>query len=589
MSVPMPHRIQRQQCYLCDLPRTPWSMLHDFSEPVCRGCVNYEGPDRIELVIEAARQMKRMHSFQDGRSSIKLPHVAGLPPRNGHDSHETRAHGPPHIDRYPPLHEGRPIRMMEFNGIQGRVPTSVSSSVHPHRPEDGSLDSENSPSGSRTVPSLPPTSRPPPVLSLGLPPLLFRRPEEDITSSEHRRDIASRPPHVRETLACLASSTPFDVRFKKDVSLMGRVFAFDATAKSSSEFELKIFIEYPLGSGNVYNSAAGVAKQMYSDCKKDMGKGLSSGYKYLEYEMKLGSEDWRLLGDLIPEQVRIFKEPVQRDLLPTPNLSAISQLPKAIPVSLLPPHMLPALFDNACRKRKSLHEPDSEARGAKVSIMSVGVDGPHHHMDVATRHWNNNQSAAAAIHSGSVSLSPQSPHESGSASGPSPISALMSVTHTLHHHHPGSPTGRPVLETAGSRGPTAAISATVRTSPHHHNNNSPPHLPQARRNSHGETPAVPSTESLKCTICNERLEDTHFVQCPSIPEHKFCFPCSRESIKKQGPGNEVYCPSGNKCPLLGSNVPWAFMQNEIVTIIGEDKESRSKEQKDVQIKKERDA
>lgn len=81
------------------------------------------------------------------------------------------------------------------------------------------------------------------------------------------------------------------------------------------------------------------------------------------------------------------------------------------------------------------------------------------------------------------------------------------------------------------------------------------------------------------SLSTERLEDTHFVQCPSVQSHKFCFPCSRNSIRKQqqmaqsssssGPG-EVYCPSGQRCPLLGSSVPWAFMQNEIATILSED-------------------
>ena len=75
---------------------------------------------------------------------------------------------------------------------------------------------------------------------------------------------------------------------------------------------------------------------------------------------------------------------------------------------------------------------------------------------------------------------------------------------------------------------------------------------------------------LKCTLCNEQLEDVHFVQCPSVSEHKFCFTCSRESIKQQGVGSEVYCPSGEKCLLTGSNIPWAFMQNEIAAILGEE-------------------
>lgn len=57
----------------------------------------------------------------------------------------------------------------------------------------------------------------------------------------------------------------------------------------------------------------------------------------------------------------------------------------------------------------------------------------------------------------------------------------------------------------------------------------------------GVSPATPATTAatLKCTLCQERLEDTHFVQCPSVPHHKFCFPCSRDSIKRQGAGSEV--------------------------------------------------
>ncbi|KAJ8365978.1 hypothetical protein SKAU_G00148090 [Synaphobranchus kaupii] len=107
-----------------------------------------------------------------------------------------------------------------------------------------------------------------------------------------------------------------------------------------------------------------------------------------------------------------------------------------------------------------------------------------------------------------------------------------------------------------------------------------PHVPGLDQGAPQSIPdsSVPNSVPLCCTLCHERLEDTHFVQCPSVPSHKFCFPCSRESIKQQGATGEVYCPSGEKCPLVGSNVPWAFMQGEIATILAGD----------VKVKKERD-
>ena len=641
------NRLNRVHCYLCDLPRTPWSILHDFTEPICRGCCNYEGPDRIEEVIEYARYLRKSWEHQirnmksqsltsSGASAISSPspgsHSSGngsAPEANGplgvganmalvpgsfhHALHLQHRHFPPRNE------EERPLGNSENPG-PGELPFPKRFPV----PEPGSqmfvMQGNEEPRDPEKRDVMANFQR---AKHAEIPPFTLQR---------RQPEFSDLPPTVRENLEILNSTVPFDVRFKKEPNLFARIFQFEAAPRAggtvSTDFEMKIYCEYPRGSGTVYQSVSAVAKQMYQDSMKEFARGLSSGFKYLEYEVQGRENEWRLLGDLLPESVRSFKETVSTEMLPV-RLTTDQAIPYSIignaffgpgngpgkarkrkPDETEPP--IPPPPPRAPRRTYKEREDEQiqrhlwmQSQVDALRLSMAQLTGPHAAalhgvyrppLNSAMEHVRPPVPPVATTSPSQHGVPPMPPSPRKPPWGlPSSMAALISAAGSVEPAGTGSgppgPTGPSTADgnnnqPVSGQSESGRMSKTPKTEKESDKDNGNAEIknesegsksPQTALSSNSKRSGQKGGNHLKCSICADMLEDTHFVQCPSVGGHKFCFPCSKDSIKKQGAGNDVFCPSGKRCPLVGSNLPWAFMQSEIQTILAT--ESKPKEER----------
>lgn len=503
----------------------PWAMINDFSEAVCRGCVNYEGADRIELVLDAARQMKRLHqaakrSHENGEvvpqqsqhrattASGGVVTVGNVGLQQHHHPYSTQRIGPP------PTQQSLmdfPVKIESHEPNVRPVRISHMTTHHMSMPNRAAVAAA---AAAATVTANGPPI--PPSLSVNL-----KRPPPDDEDGHGHSDAS-----VMKRSALATDDSPSGGRppLTRGESLPAVSFVQDRQQGIREKHQP---VRAPSFDSTTFKSGV---------------------YQTMPHPpVSLGNSTPPALPT---SQSQSIPPPPLPQLTSASSVTQLTQSPMANLMSIT--ETLPPGSPRNGPSPPGPPPPRTASRGSQHSPNSSGSS-------------SGRRSSGSRHVSSTTVTSTETQSNQGPQIGPASVGASVG---SISLSSNGS-------ESGGGVGANNSGSVGNGNSP---NGSGPPI--NSVPTSAAQTPTSAQNTTLKCTLCQERLEDTHFVQCPSVNHHKFCFPCSRESIKRQnGSGNEVYCPSGERCPLANSTIPWAFMQGEIATILGEE----------VKVKKERES
>ncbi|XP_050840387.1 probable E3 ubiquitin-protein ligase IRF2BPL [Serinus canaria] len=543
-----------QVCQLCQLPKPPWAVLGDFSQAVCRACVNTEGVSHVELLLATAAG-HRGHQRATRATGMGLALSPSVPMVTSESTKSRLALSPTvpmelscvtfeatqrhHRDATLAVSPSVPTELSD--ALHGRVTLEVTERRHRHHV---TLPLDVSPS----VPA-------------GLSEALCSRVTFEVT--ERRcHDVTS--PAVPTDLSChcaiptVSPAVPTDLSCHRATPAVSPAVPADLSRPCATP-AVSLAVPADL---SCHRATSVVSPAVPTDLNCHRATPAVSPAVPMDLSCHRATP---AVSPAVPADLRCHRAtPAVSPAVPAALSAALAAAwpgkPRAVRDRL---SLLAACAPFAVRFRK---DPALVGRVLAFDAFPRATTGPGGHRgDFELRLFAEYPCGSGSVY-GALGLARRMLQDCGRAPGRAGISS--GYKHLEYEKSQGSGEWRLLAELFTEpvrffrRPPSPeALPQQQRC----HLPLSPP-PPRRRRKSSPEGRVVVAGP-LSCGRCRRMLRDTHFVQCPAVPRHRFCFPCARRAIRARGPGRAVHCPSGARCPLAGSGVPWAFMQGEISAIL----------------------